>query len=266
MTGQPLLVCDGVVKRFGMLAAVDGVSLVVPQGEIVGIGGPNGAGKTTFFDAVTGIIPATAGRVSFDGQDISGLGADRICQAGIARTFQLNAAFEALTVRENVEVAAYFGQRRRTLPGFRLGRQTRADAMEALAFVGMADKAEVPVSRLPVLERKLLMIAGAVATRPKMLFLDEPVGGLSASEIDQVMALVQKLKETGMTILLIEHVMRFLLALSSRVVIMHHGKVIFEGRPEKVAEDPVVVSTYLGEGTQKRLKSFFDSKAAEALA
>jgi branched-chain amino acid transport system ATP-binding protein len=266
MSRKPLLVCDGVVKRFGTLAAVDGVSLVVPQGEIVGIGGPNGAGKTTFFDAVTGIIPATEGRITFDGQDISGLGADRICQAGIARTFQMNAAFEALSVRENVEVAAYFGQRRRRIPGFRIGRQVRADAMEALAFVGMADRGEVPVSRLPVLERKLLMIAGAIATRPRMLFLDEPVGGLSASEIDQVMMLVQKLKDAGMTVLLIEHVMRFLLALSSRVVIMHHGKVIFEGRPEKVAEDPVVVSTYLGEGTRRRLKTFFEGKDAEAMA
>lgn len=264
MTGKPLLVCDGMVKRFGTLAAVDGVSLVVPEGAIIGIGGPNGAGKTTFFDAVTGIIPATAGRVSFDGADISGQGADRICQAGIARTFQLNAAFESLSVRENAEIAAYFGQTRRRLPGFRLGRQTRADAMAALDFVGLADKAGWPVSRLPVLDRKLLMIAGAVATNPRMIFLDEPVGGLSASEIDRIMELVRKLNATGITILLIEHVMRFLLQLSSHVVIMHHGKVIFEGRPEAVAEDPVVVATYLGEGTQKRLKSFFDRKEARA--
>ncbi|RWO87467.1 ABC transporter ATP-binding protein [Mesorhizobium sp.] len=258
----PMLVCDSVVKRFGSLAAVDGVSMVVNAGEIVGIGGPNGAGKTTFFDVVTGITPASGGRVHFGDTDISALPADRICQLGIARTFQLNAAFDSLTVRENIEIAAYFGRQRRTLAGFRLGEDVRQATIEALDFVGLAAKADETVARLPVLDRKLLMIAGAIATRPKMLFLDEPVGGLNVAEIDQIMAMVLKLRDQGLTIVLIEHVMRFLLALSSRVIIMHHGKVIFEGRPDKVAEDQTVVETYLGQGTQKRLKKFFDEQAA----
>ncbi|MET3577586.1 branched-chain amino acid transport system ATP-binding protein [Mesorhizobium robiniae] len=258
----PMLVCDSVVKRFGSLAAVDGVSMVVNPGEIVGIGGPNGAGKTTFFDVVTGITPASGGRVHFGDAEISTLGADRICQLGMARTFQLNAAFDSLTVRENIEVAAYFGRQRRRLAGFRLGGDVQQATMEALDFVGLASKAEETVARLPVLDRKLLMIAGAIATKPKMLFLDEPVGGLNVAEIDQIMAMVLKLRDQGLTIVLIEHVMRFLLALSSRVIIMHHGKVIFEGRPDKVAEDQTVVETYLGQGTQKRLKKFFDDQAA----
>lgn len=257
MTAMPLLIFDGVAKHFDSLAAVDGVSLVVGRGEIVGIGGPNGAGKTTLFDVVTGLTPATAGRVWFGDTEITSWSADRICQLGIARTFQLNAAFDSLTVRENVEVAAYFGRSRRRIPGFKLGRSTVEAAEEALDFVGLADKASMSIGQLPVLDRKLLMIAGAVATKPQMIFLDEPVGGLTLSEIDRIMALVEKLRAEGITIVLIEHVMRFLLALSSRVVIMHHGKIIFEGSPDKVADDEIVVATYLGEGTRDRLKRQF---------
>lgn len=260
--GQALLACDNVVKRFGQLSAVDGMSLSVKQGEIVGIGGPNGAGKTTFFDVVTGITPATDGRVHFDGHDITGMGADRICQLGMARTFQLNAAFASLTVRENIDIAAYFGRGRRRSPGFRLGTDVREQSDEALAFVGLAGKADETAAQLTVLDRKLLMIAGAIATKPKILFLDEPVGGLNMAEIDQIMELVLKLKDNGLTVVLIEHVMRFLLALSSRVLIMHHGKTVFEGLPSQVSEDPVVVETYLGEGAQKRLKTFFAKEEA----
>jgi ABC-type branched-subunit amino acid transport system ATPase component len=260
----PLLDCENVVKRFGSLAAVDGLSMTVNPGEIVGIGGPNGAGKTTFFDVVTGITPATEGRMFFDGNDIGGLGADAICQMGIARTFQLNATFDSLTVRENIDIAAYFGRGKRRVPGFRLGKDVREQTEQALAFVGLADKADETVAQLPVLDRKLLMIAGAIATKPKLLFLDEPVGGLNTTEIDHIMDLVVRLKGDGLTVVLIEHVMRFLLALSSRVIIMHHGKKIFEGLPNQVAEDPVVVETYLGEGTQKRLKKYFAEGEAQA--
>jgi ABC-type branched-subunit amino acid transport system ATPase component len=261
MTATPLLVFDGVAKHFGSLAAVDGVSLVVGRGEIVGIGGPNGAGKTTLFDVVTGLTPATSGRVWFGETEITSWSADRICQRGIARTFQLNAAFDSLTVRENVEVAAYFGRSRRRLPGFGLGRETVRAANDALEFVGLGAKSATRIDQLSVLERKLLMIAGAVATKPQMIFLDEPVGGLTHSEIDRIMQLVGKLRDSGITIVLIEHVMRFLLALSTRVVIMHHGKIIFEGLPSKVAEDETVVATYLGEGTRKRLKRYFSGGA-----
>ncbi len=255
--------CDGVSRHFGPLKAVDCVSLVVDDGEVLGVGGPNGAGKTTLFDVVTGLTPATSGRVFFGDREITGLGADRICQEGIARTFQLNAAFETMTVLENVQLAAHFGAKPRRLPGLRLGRETRSAALDALEFVGMADKAAATVAQLPVLDRKLLMIGGAIATGPRMIFLDEPVGGLTASEIDVIIALVQRLREAGKTIVVIEHVMRFLLQLSTRVLIMHHGQIIFQGRPENVVDDPVVVDTYLGAGATRRLKRFFKERRAD---
>ncbi|WP_158810991.1 ABC transporter ATP-binding protein [Beijerinckia sp. L45] len=263
-----LFTCDGVSRHFGSLKAVDCVSLVVEAGEILGIGGPNGAGKTTLFDVVTGLTAPTSGRFWFGDREITGLGADTICQAGVARTFQLNAAFDTMTVLENVLVAAHFGRHPRLFSGFRLGRATREAAYAALEFVGMTHKAHAIVRDLPVLDRKLLMIAGAVATNPRMIFLDEPVGGLTAGEIDVVMDLVRKLQKSGITIVLIEHVMRFLLQLSTRVIIMHHGQIIFEGKPEAVPEDQRVVETYLGAGATTRLKRFFrdkqDQQAADA--
>ena len=258
-----LFTCDGVSRHFGSLKAVECVSFVVEAGEILGIGGPNGAGKTTLFDVVTGLTPPTSGRFWFGDREITGLGADRICQAGVARTFQLNAAFDSMTVLENVLVAAQFGRRPRTLPGLGLERATREAAHAALDFVGMADKTHAIVRDLPVLDRKLLMIAGAVATDPRIIFLDEPVGGLTADEIDVVMDLVRKLRDSGITIVLIEHVMRFLLQLSTRVIIMHHGEIIFEGRPQAVPEDQRVVETYLGAGATTRLKRFFQEKASK---
>ncbi len=262
MAAGALFTCDGVSRHFGSLKAVDGVSLTVDEGEVLGIGGPNGAGKTTLFDVVTGLTPPTAGRVFFGDRDITGLSADRICQLGVARTFQLNAAFDAMTVRENVEVAAHFGRARRGLPGLRLGRATREATEAALDFVGLAPKAGAAVAGLAVLDRKLLMIAGAVATAPRLVFLDEPVGGLATDEIDVVTALVARLRERGITVVVIEHVMRFLLQLSTRVVIMHHGQVIFRGPPDRVADDRTVVETYLGAGATTRLKRYFAERPA----
>jgi branched-chain amino acid transport system ATP-binding protein len=252
--------CEGVSKHFGSLTAVDNFSLEVAAGGVLGIGGPNGAGKTTFFDVVTGITAASAGRVWFGGQDISGLSADRICQLGIARTFQLNATFEGMSVEENVQVAACYGHSRRIFPSWKLKAATQARVAQALEFVGLSHKKKQSASSLTVLERKLLMLAGAIATEPQVLFLDEPVGGLAADEIDQIMALVKQIQATGVTIVLIEHVMRFLLELSDKVIIMHHGGKLFEGLPQDVAKDPTVVDTYLGEGTSQRLNQFFEKR------
>lgn len=257
----PLLQCQDVFRHYGSLAAVDGVSMAVMPGEVLGIGGPNGAGKTTFFDVITGITAPTGGRILFDGHDISQMGADRICHLGIARTFQLNAAFDHLTVAENVQVAAQFGRSARRFPGIVLSHATRQASAEALDFVGLSAKAGQRAGDLPVLDRKLLMIAGAMATQPRMVFLDEPVGGLNSEEIDRIQDLVRQMCARGITIVLIEHVMRFLLTLSSRVLIMHHGKLIFEGPPEAVAEDPTVVETYLGKGTAQRLRRHFGDEA-----
>lgn len=263
MTGAvlPILRCEDVSRHYGSLRAVDGVSMSVNPGEVLGIGGPNGAGKTTFFDVVTGITAPSGGRIVFDGHDVTEMGADRICHLGIARTFQLNAAFEHMTVEENVQVAAQFGRHGRRFPGFRLTAATRAATEEALDFVGIGAKRRLLARDLPVLDRKLLMIAGAMATKPRMVFLDEPVGGLNAQEIDHIQDLVRQMNAQGITIVLIEHVMRFLLTLSSRVLIMHHGQLIFEGPPEAVAENETVVETYLGKGVAHRLKTHFGGAA-----
>lgn len=258
----PLLACEGVSKHYGSLKAVDDLSLALQPGEVLGIGGPNGAGKTTLFDVITGIAPATHGRVLVQGQDVTDATPDRICQLGMVRTFQLNAAFDSLSVRDNVQLAAYFGRPRRGLPGLRFGSDALRRSEAALELLGLGDVAGRIAGELPVLERKLLMIASALATDPKVVLLDEPVGGLSPHEIDRVADVVHKLRQQGITVVLIEHVMRFLLQLSTRVMIMHQGRSIYEGPPRGVPEDPTVVATYLGSATTRRLQRFFEKDQA----
>ncbi len=256
----PLLVCDGVSKFYGALAAVDDFSLTVAGGEIVGIGGPNGAGKTTLFDVISGIAPASRGRVLLEGEDITRATPDRICRLGLVRTFQMNAAFDSLTIRQNVELSAYFGSAGRRVPGFSIDRASVEAATRALDVVSLGG-ADRLARDLPVLDRKLLMVASALATRPKLIMLDEPVGGLAPGEIDSLIEVVRATAATGVTVILIEHVMRFLLALSERVVIMHQGRTLYEGPPRGVAEDRLVAETYLGASTTKRLKRFFEDEA-----
>jgi len=254
-----ILICENVTRRFGSLVAVNNLSMRVSKGEVLGIGGPNGAGKTTFFDVITGMTPASGGKIVFDGKDVTRMSADRLCQLGMARTFQLNAAFEQMSCLENVEVAAYYGRKPRLFPGLRMERAARTAAGDALAFVGLAHQAGKRVAQLSVLDRKLLMIAGALATQPHILFLDEPAGGLAADEIDFVIDLVLRMRAHGLTIVLIEHVMRFLLTLSNRVLIMHHGSLLFEGFPAQVAQDEQVVEVYLGQSTRARLEQHFST-------
>jgi branched-chain amino acid transport system ATP-binding protein len=248
-----LLTCSGVSKHFGALAAVNNLSFEVAEGEVLGIGGPNGAGKTTLFDVISGLGPATGGTVSFDGADITALPPEAICHAGIARTFQLNACFESLSVRDNVRVAAYFGRDNRRFAGLSISKETDQQTGEALAAVGLTGKDDVPAGSLPVLDRKLLMLAGALATRPRLLLMDEPVGGLNPKETDHFMDVVRAIAASGVTIILIEHVMRFLVQLSSRVMIMHHGERIYEGSPRGLTSDRTVIDVYLGEGASQRL-------------
>ena len=256
-----LLSCKGVSKHFGALAAVNNLSFDVAEGEVLGIGGPNGAGKTTLFDVISGLNPATGGTVTFDGRDVTRLPPVAICHAGIARTFQLNACFDSLSVRDNVRVAAYFGRDNRRFAGLSIGKDAAVQAGEALATVGLAGKDDAPAGVLPVLDRKLLMLAGALATRPKLLLMDEPVGGLSPKETDHLMAVVRKIAASGVTIILIEHVMRFLVQLSTRVMIMHHGKRIYEGPPKGLVSDRTVIDVYLGEGASQRLGKLMDEVA-----
>ena len=248
-----LLSCSRLSKHFGALAAVNNLSFDVAEGEVLGIGGPNGAGKTTLFDVISGLNPATGGTVTFDGRDITKLSPKAICHAGIARTFQLNACFESLTLRDNVKVAAYFGRDNRRFAGLSTGAKTEAHTDAALSAVGLTGKDDAVAGDLPVLERKLLMLAGALATRPRLLLLDEPVGGLNPRETDHFMDVVRNIAASGVTIILIEHVMRFLVQLSTRVMIMHHGEKIYEGPPKGLTSDRTVIDVYLGEGASQRL-------------
>ena len=259
--GVPLLSCRNVSKQFGALTAVDDLSFDLAAGEMLGIGGPNGAGKTTLFEVISGLNPATSGAVLFEGRDITRLAPEAICHAGIARTFQLNASFDRLSVRDNVKIAAYFGRSNRLMPGLRLGRAVEDQVDAALQGVGWRGDQRSLAGQLPVLDRKLLMLAGALATQPKLLLMDEPVGGLNPQEIDEMMEAVRRIASTGVAIILIEHVMRFLVALSSRVLIMHHGEKIFEGPPQGLVKDRQVIDVYLGEGASQRLGAFMGAGA-----
>ncbi|HSH42353.1 MAG TPA: ABC transporter ATP-binding protein [Arenicellales bacterium] len=247
-------------KNFGALSAVNDLSFRVNEGEVLGIGGPNGAGKTTLFDLISGLTAPTAGRVNIDGRDVTGAAPHRLCQAGLARTFQLNAGFDSMTVQETVLVAAQYGTRPRLLPRLGFGPEARDSATECLATVGLENKANARVSTLPVFDRKLLMLASALVTRPRVILMDEPVGGLNPQEINLVMELVASLRDSGITIVLIEHVMRFLVRLSDRIMIMHHGSSIYDGSPEGLADDERVVEVYLGKAASGQIR---DARGAE---
>jgi branched-chain amino acid transport system ATP-binding protein len=260
--GAPLLSCRNLCKYFGALAAVKDLSFDVAKGEVLGIGGPNGAGKTTLFEMISGLNPATSGDILFEGRNISRFSPERVCHEGILRTFQLNAGFDSLTVAETVLAAAQFGGVNRLWPGVRLDRKSRDEAAGAIDLVGLTAFRDALTETLPILERKLLMIASALATSPKLLLLDEPAGGLTPKEIDRVIGVVEAITARGVTVVLIEHVMRFLVRLSSRVMIMHHGEKIYEGSPEGLASDATVVDVYLGAGASIRLKAQLDGKGA----
>ena len=235
----PILEVRGLAKRFRGLQAVDDVSFAVPKGGIVALIGPNGAGKTTTFNLIAGAFPPDAGQVLLDGIDITGFRADQVCHAGIARTFQLVKPFGALTVLENVVVGALKASAH--LP---TARRAALGLLERLALV---EKASLPANSLTLPERKRLETARALATQPKILLLDEVMSGLRPTEIDAMVATFAALAgESGLSILLTEHVMRAVMALSHHIVVLHHGQKICEGTPEVVARDPQVLECYLG--------------------
>jgi branched-chain amino acid transport system ATP-binding protein len=241
MSAPALLVLDGVSKRFRGLLAVDGVSFELPRGAIVGLIGPNGAGKTTLFNLIAGVYRPDRGRIVLDGRDIAGLRPDQSCHAGIGRTFQLVRPFGALSVLENVMVGA-----------FRSGAAPPAAARAALAVVerlGLGNKAQAPAQSLTLPERKRLEVARALATSPRLLLLDEVMAGLRPVEIDAMVRTFTELaQEMGLTILLTEHVMRAVMALSHHIIVVHHGQKICEGTPEHVSRDAKVIECYLGTG------------------
>ncbi len=239
---MPLLEVDQLSVAFGGLVALSDVSLSVERGEIVGLIGPNGAGKTTLFNAITGFVRPSAGRVRFGGHAITGWPPHRICWVGVARTFQIARFLPELSVLEHLLVAGSFGRR-----GRGDGRvMTQAEALRLLERVGLgARSAELP-DALPLADRKRLEIARALATGPDLLLLDEVLSGLRGAEARELMGLIKVLRHEGTTVVMIEHIMKAIMTLSSRVVVLHHGEKIAEGTPQDVSASPQVIAAYLG--------------------
>ena len=251
-----LLTCDTVTKRYGALVAVNKMSFDLVNGEVLGIGGPNGAGKTTLFDLIAGYVSADDGKIIFDGRTISGLRPYAVCHRGLARTFQLNAAFETLTVFENVYAAAHCGRPHAILSSLKVNSEAVSYADEQIHFTGLSDRRHFLAGNLSILDKKRLMVAGALATRPKCLLMDEPVGGLTPREIDEILELVKLIQTRGISVIVIEHVMRFLVTVADRVLIMHHGERLFLGSPTDMANDELVAETYLGHRVSARIREF----------
>ncbi len=238
----PLLDVQDVRKHFGGLHALDGVSFGVMGGELVGLIGPNGAGKTTLFNVLTGVYRPDAGQVRFGGHDIARLPGHRICRAGIGRTFQAVRPFLDMSVRDNVLVGAHFGA------GADDPREERQAADEILAFLGLRPKAATHPRALTLVDRKMVELARALATRPRLLLLDEILSGLNPTEMVQATRLIRRLRdERGITIVWIEHVMRALMSTCERVIVLNFGQVLAEGTPAAVAANAEVVKAYLGE-------------------
>ena len=235
-----LLELGSVSKSFSGLRAVQDVSFAVPEGSIVALIGPNGAGKTTCFNVIAGVYRPDAGEVKLSGKRIDGWRSDEICRAGVGRTFQLVKPFVGLTVMENVVVGA--------LNASAGVREARSKAAEVIEQLGLGAKRDHMASSLTLPERKRLEVARALATRPRILLLDEVMAGLRPTEMDHMVALFRELNaRLGLTILLIEHVMRAVMASSAQVIVLHHGEVIAAGTPAQVTRDPAVLECYLGE-------------------
>jgi len=236
-----ILSVDHVTKQFGGLTAVDDVSVNVEEGMILGLIGPNGAGKTTLFNCITGVFPPTSGRVEFRGKEIAGSKAYTIARMGLARTHQIVRPLNDLTVRENVVVGACYGREGR---GLREGAKV---ADEVLEFVGLASRTDELAGTLNVAQKKRLELARALAARPHMLLLDEVLAGLNTTEVSGMLNTIRAVRDDGVTILMIEHIMHAVMNLSDRIIVLDYGKLIAEGDPAAVARDERVIEAYLGD-------------------
>jgi branched-chain amino acid transport system ATP-binding protein len=234
-----MLAVSGISKSFRGLKAVSNASFEVPEGSINALIGPNGAGKTTIFNMIAGVFPPDSGSILFQGKPVHGLRPDQVCTAGIGRTFQIVKPFAGLSVLENVMVGAFL--RERSEAG------ARRAAMAILERLQLAAKRDLPASSLTLPDRKRLEVARALATRPKLLLLDEVMAGLRPTECDLMVEVFRGLNREGLTILLIEHVMRAVMALAQHIGVLHHGEVIARGAPQEIVRNPAVLESYLGE-------------------
>jgi branched-chain amino acid transport system ATP-binding protein len=238
-----LLEVRGISKSFRGLKAVSEASFEVPQGAIVALIGPNGAGKTTCFNMIAGVFKPDSGTISFQNSFIQNLRPDQVCAAGIGRTFQIVKPFAGLTVLENVMVGAFLKEKRVS--------SAREFSLSVLKKLNLDEKRDLPASSLTLPDRKRLEVARALATRPRLLLLDEVMAGLRPTECDLIVEVFRELNRAeGLTILLIEHVMRAVMALAQRIVVLHHGEIIARGAPSDVVRDPAVLECYLGEETE----------------
>ena len=236
-----LLTIDGLNKRFGGLRAVSDLSLTVNEGEIVGLIGPNGAGKSTVFNLINGVFSPDEGRIEFRGIDVTGQAPHQVARHGLARTHQIVQPLVELTVLENCTVGACFG--RENLP---LAR-ARAVGAEAAVFVGLEDRLAMPAAQLTIAGKKRLELARALAARPLLLLLDEVLAGLNPTEIERVVKIIRSIRDQGVAILIIEHLMQAIMGLSDRIVVLNSGQKLAEGTPAEIANNPAVIEAYLGD-------------------
>lgn len=239
-----ILKVDKLVKKFGGLTAVDQVSFEVERGEIFAIIGPNGAGKTTCFNMIAGTFPATSGSIIFDNQDIRGKKPHQLNRMGLARTFQIVKPLAKLTVYENVLVAG--------LSSSKHLQEAKTRAEEVLEKIGLDAYRDIPSGSLSIGNLKKLELARALATKPKLLLIDEPMGGLTPAEIDQLILLIKEINQEGVTIVIIEHIMRAVMALAERIAVLQNGRLIALGKPEEIVENEKVIKAYLGDAYAKR--------------
>jgi ABC-type branched-subunit amino acid transport system ATPase component len=234
MTGK------AVTKRFGGMTAINNVDFELRRGEILGLIGPNGAGKTTLFNCISSFYKADEGAITLNGRQINKLSPDKICHLGLGRTFQAAKNFPDMSVRENIRIGALYGQKHVA--------HDHADEYtdQAIAFVGLDKYVNMAVPDMPLALQKQIEVARALATKPVVILLDELMAGLNPAEVDDAMLLVRRIRDSGVTVLMIEHVMKAIMSICDRIIVLHHGELIAEGTPDHIANDPQVIEIYLG--------------------